>query len=383
MRTFRRISLLTALFAAVWAVLPPAGIAQIQIPILDEPSPSPSPTATSTPRSSPTPTSSPTQDGSSGSGSGSSSGSGGTKKQPSSKKTAVDPVVEKGLSLWRERERSPARTTTKLLDLIQLAHEGNGAPAFEEMSAAFGRFPIVGYVWYQDDYGAPRFKPYYSAHEGNDLFAERGTPVIAVVDGYIWRMGSFSRGGNAVWLMGDDGVRYYYGHLHSLSRGLKTGARVRLGDLLGTVGNTGNAVGTYPHVHFEINPGGLGTVNPKPILDRWLTDAETAMVTTIRAARTHTQLNSFGAARWSLLVDLFSEPVGAPPAFWAAGLGGSGGIIAYADVALSELLAMRPWDELVGFDAPAGAGGEDIAPLDPIAAMLAGLNDDVNGFHVH
>lgn len=367
MGTFRRISLLTALFAAVWLVLPPSGMAQIKIPVLDEPSPSPTPSASNSPRSTPRPSSSPKKP---------SSGSSSSSKKRAPKTVApVDPVVEEGLAMWRERERTPARTTTKLLELIELASEGDGTPAFSEMSRAFGRFPVVGYVWYQDDYGAPRFKPYYSAHEGNDLFAERGTPVIAVTDGTIWKMGSFSKGGNAVWLMGDDGVRYYYGHLHTIARGLKTGKRVALGDLIGTVGNTGNAVGTYPHVHFEINPGGLGTVNPKPILDRWLTDAESRMSSTIQAARQRLQLSSFGAARWDRLVDLFAEPIASPPALWAAGFGGSGGLLAHADVALAELLAMQPWDELVGSHGPAGAGGQDIAPLDPIAALLAGLHE--------
>lgn len=378
MRTVRKVSGLTALIAAVWIVLPPAGMAQLEIPLLEQPSSSPSPSPSPT-SSSPTPkpkaTSSPKS-----STSGGSSGSSTKKSSTSSTKSktsTVDPVVKKGLELWREREKTRARTTTRLLELIQQAHTGPGDPTLGELRAAFGRFPIVGYTWYQDDYGAPRFSPYYSAHAGNDLFAERGTPVIAVADGFIWKMGSFSRGGNAIWLMGEDKVRYYYGHLDGFAKGLREGARVQQGELIGFVGNTGSAVGTYPHVHFEINPGGLGTVNPKPILDRWLDNAEAAIVARLQPGASGIQVANLGAARWGRLVDLFAEPGGAPPMMWAAGLGGTGGLLAGLESSVWDLIAVADLDVV-----PAGAVGEEAISFDPLAGLLKAVDGDDHDDHI-
>ena len=69
-------------------------------------------------------------------------------------------------------------------------------------------------------------------------------------------------GGNQVKLFGDDGVAYYYTHLHSFGKK----GRVVAGDVIGTVGNTGNAAGGPTHVHFEVHPGGGAAVNPYPLL---------------------------------------------------------------------------------------------------------------------
>jgi len=370
MQIIRKVTLLTALIVAVWAVLPPAGLAQVDLPPVLEPTQSPTPKPSSSPTPTATPKPKPRQ--TSGTTTTKKKSSGSTSPRSSSRTATVDPVVQEGLTLWREREKSPARTTTRLLELIQQAHTARGKPTFPEMRDAFGRFPIVGYTWYQDDYGAPRFSPYYSSHAGNDLFAERGTPVIAVTDGFIWRMGSFSKGGNAIWLMGDDNVRYYYGHMDSLAKGLKTNDRVKQGQLIGTVGNTGNAVGTYPHVHFEINPGGLGTVDPKPILDRWLDNAEATIVARLGGSVARAPLTGLGAARWSRLIDLFAEPGAQPSVLWAAGIGGSGALLASLDTGVWELLAAYDLEVL----APIGAGGNDVMTIDPLAGLLADARGD-------
>jgi murein DD-endopeptidase MepM/ murein hydrolase activator NlpD len=99
-------------------------------------------------------------------------------------------------------------------------------------------------------------------HEGVDVFAPRGTPVLAVVDG--WANASINTlGGKVVWLRGG-GYSYYYAHLDSQYVG---GMRpVRAGDTLGTVGTTGNAVHTPPHLHFGIYASGEGAVDPLPFV---------------------------------------------------------------------------------------------------------------------
>ncbi len=67
---------------------------------------------------------------------------------------------------------------------------------------------------------------------------------------------------------------FYLAHLAGTAPGLMEGATVATGDLVGYVGDSGNARGGLPHVHFEVHPGGGGPVDPKPILDRLLADAE-------------------------------------------------------------------------------------------------------------
>jgi peptidoglycan LD-endopeptidase LytH len=102
-------------------------------------------------------------------------------------------------------------------------------------------------------------------HHGVDIFAERGTPVTAVIDGYV-RTGTSARGGEHVWLSGSmigfGSARYYYAHLDSFA--VESGNRVKKGDILGYVGNTGNAITTPPHLHFGIYSG--GPVDPAPFL---------------------------------------------------------------------------------------------------------------------
>lgn len=110
-------------------------------------------------------------------------------------------------------------------------------------------------------WGAPRdggARP----HEGVDIFAERGTPVIAAAKGQISRTGTSNLGGNIVWLRAD-GRGLYYAHLDSIT--VQGRQQVEVGDTLGLVGNSGNARTTPPHLHFGIYDN--GAVNPLPFID--------------------------------------------------------------------------------------------------------------------
>jgi murein DD-endopeptidase MepM/ murein hydrolase activator NlpD len=99
------------------------------------------------------------------------------------------------------------------------------------------------------------------SHKGVDIFASRGTPVVASVDGYISSTGNRGLGGNQVWLRdGLFGASLYYAHLDSIAT--SRGKRVKIGDTLGFVGNTGNAKYTPPHLHFGIYKSYNGAVNP-------------------------------------------------------------------------------------------------------------------------
>jgi len=99
-------------------------------------------------------------------------------------------------------------------------------------------------------------------HEGIDIFARKGTPVVAICDGIIVSRGNTPRGGKVLWLQSTGHkVTAYYAHLDQQK--VKTGQFVRKGQVIGTVGNTGNAKYTPPHLHFGIYKY-TGAVNPLP-----------------------------------------------------------------------------------------------------------------------
>lgn len=100
-------------------------------------------------------------------------------------------------------------------------------------------------------------------HEGNDIFAPKGTKLLALTDGEITRLTNTGIGGNTVWLYDRErGLRYYYAHLDEQL--VTQGQRVARGDVVGTVGNTGNARTTPPHLHFGIYDN--GAIDPFPFL---------------------------------------------------------------------------------------------------------------------
>jgi murein DD-endopeptidase MepM/ murein hydrolase activator NlpD len=122
-------------------------------------------------------------------------------------------------------------------------------------------FPVGGKHTYFNDFGAPRSQ---GSHQGNDIMAARGVPVRAVAAGQIKRMTRVETGlgGIWIWLLDTRGNEYYYAHLTSITNGLEAGSAVTVGQVIGTVGNTGDARYGATHLHFEIHPGGGGAVNP-------------------------------------------------------------------------------------------------------------------------
>ncbi|MBA3287971.1 MAG: M23 family metallopeptidase, partial [Acidimicrobiia bacterium] len=117
--------------------------------------------------------------------------------------------------------------------------------------------PVDGPSAYTDTYGAPRSGG--RTHQGVDMLAPTGTPLVAVVSGRV-AFSQNSLGGNAVWLYGSDGNSYYYAHLSAFEGSSRS---VSQGERVGYIGDTGNASGT-PHLHFEVHPGGGAAVNPTP-----------------------------------------------------------------------------------------------------------------------
>jgi peptidoglycan LD-endopeptidase LytH len=122
--------------------------------------------------------------------------------------------------------------------------------------------PVQGSVSFTDTWGAPRGNG--RTHKGTDMFAATGTPVVAVTSGSVFFQGD-ALGGNAAYLNGGDGNTYYYAHLNDYVGGARS---VSAGELIGHVGNTGDASGGPSHLHFEIRPGGPNgaQIDPYPTL---------------------------------------------------------------------------------------------------------------------
>lgn len=123
------------------------------------------------------------------------------------------------------------------------------------------RFPVQGNCAYGDTWNAARSGG--RVHQGVDIIAATGNLLYAVADGTIttryWdQPGRIS--GNGLKLTASDGTYFVYLHLSAFAPGIEQGTRVRAGDVIGFVGNTGSSA--TPHLHFEIHPGGGGAINP-------------------------------------------------------------------------------------------------------------------------
>jgi peptidoglycan LD-endopeptidase LytH len=121
-----------------------------------------------------------------------------------------------------------------------------------------------------DTWGAPRGGG--RRHEGQDLFAPRGTPVRAAAPGFVYRIDDLSLGGLSVTIVGGGGRRYYYTHFDGVPDGLVEGQWVDVDTVIGFVGDSGNAAGTPPHLHLGVydggdeNPCAWVAIDPLPLL---------------------------------------------------------------------------------------------------------------------
>jgi murein DD-endopeptidase MepM/ murein hydrolase activator NlpD len=147
-------------------------------------------------------------------------------------------------------------------------------------------FPVYGPSSFGDTFGAPRGDVASGWHHGEDIFAQLGTPLLAVADGTVFSVGWNKLGGYRLWLRDHAGNEFYYAHLSAYSPFAVNGREVKAGTVLGFMGNTGDAQSTPYHLHFEIHPVGLlymgydGAVRPYPYLQAWkhLQDVEFAQV---------------------------------------------------------------------------------------------------------
>lgn len=143
-------------------------------------------------------------------------------------------------------------------------------------------FPVVGKTHYIDDFGAPRGQ---GGHEGTDIMGDWRAPLVAVEAGRVKLWTRSARAGCMLYLYGASGTTYLYIHLNNdltprrdnrggckpgvaFAPGLTDGQKVDAGQLLGFIGDSGDAAGLHPHVHFEVHPGDGEAVSPSPHLQK-------------------------------------------------------------------------------------------------------------------
>ncbi|MEA2238571.1 MAG: peptidoglycan LD-endopeptidase LytH [Thermoanaerobaculia bacterium] len=182
----------------------------------------------------------------------------------------------------RELARTPAGpTATATTQSRDREFAAKAKAMFAPLARMPLRQPVVGIraSRLEDSWHAPRDGG--RVHKGIDIFAPKGTEVVAVVDGVISFIGDQKLGGHCIWLTTENGASFYYAHLDRWAAGLYEGMEVQSGDLLGYVGNTGNAKYTPSHLHFGVDQNDE-MVNPYPLL--------TSAIPTMQA-RVHTTLS--------------------------------------------------------------------------------------------
>ena len=173
---------------------------------------------------------------------------------------------------------TPVRTTARGLLLTVIAFLLSAGAAAASPSAGVPRivFPILGEATYTDDFGDPRGQ---GGHQGNDMMAPRRALALAAEAGTVEFHTTSARAGCMLYLNGKSGTQYLYIHLNndltdandnqgkcvagvSYAKGLKNGAKVAAGEVIAYVGDSGDADGIHPHLHFEVHPNGGGAVSP-------------------------------------------------------------------------------------------------------------------------
>lgn len=268
---------------------------------------------------------------------------------PSSVDGAAPRVVPPGFQeMINSVRRSKPNSTTNLLAALQPL-QALGLTAEEAIAQGFGRFPIAGYATFVDDWWFPRFTPAFHLHQGTDIFAARGTPVRSPVDG-ILKQTTGAVGGFAAYVTQPDGTYFYMAHMEGFVDGQQTGQRVKVGEIVGYVGNSGNAAGGPTHVHMQIHPRGGPPVNPKPYLDQFIEDALDAVPSLIAA-------REVGRPRALLTTGLTRRMTEGRGAFAAAGSpqrsqllwassASPGGALALAEAEASAAARGVDWEEL-------------------------------------
>jgi hypothetical protein len=254
-------------------------------------------------------------------------------------------IPQEYIPLINSVRRSGARSTKPLLDALRPMQD-LGLTSEEAAIAGFGRFPVAGMADWSDDWWEPRFGPPFHLHKGTDIFGARGTPVRAPAAGVV-RFEDGGLGGKAAYVTEPDGTFYYLAHLDGFAKNFRNGSVVKQGEVVGYLGDSGNALGGSPHVHFEIHPKGGAAINPKPILDGWLNEA-------INNASALLAANSAGVSRAVTGAGVLrrfdgQSPTAAGravgPLLWASSVSAGGGTIRLAQLQVARIAGRIDWED--------------------------------------
>lgn len=299
-------------------------------------------------------------------------------------------------------KRSAPNSTRKLLDALAPLQD-LGVSAADAIALGFGRFPVGGPATFTDDWWYPRSAAPFHLHQGTDIFAEAGTPVRSPTDGVLTRSNG-GLGGLSAKVTQADGTYFYLAHLSSVPPEQVEGQQVKAGDVIGFVGNSGDAAGGPPHLHFEIHMApaknqflypppappttvvvrnkrgrkqtvtkpapppkpvivgnladpalyGRGPVpanDPKPFLDQWLDEAlanAPTLIARLEAGRPRAILTTGMLRRFTDGGGLFGAPAGPPRSqlLWASSANPSGGPLQLAEAEASAVAGELDWSLL-------------------------------------
>jgi hypothetical protein len=176
------------------------------------------------------------------------------------------------------RHRTTARVVTFLAALLGIVAGTAAAGPLKVPEHII--FPVIGRVQYIDDFGAPRGN---GRHQGNDLMATKKSPAVAAEAGKVKYWTTSGAAGCMLYLYGESGTSYYYIHLNNdlttrndnrgkcvkgVAYAVNNGAKVAAGQQIAYVGDSGDANGGSPHLHFEVHPAGGNAVSPYPFLQK-------------------------------------------------------------------------------------------------------------------
>ena len=289
----------------------------------------------------------------------------------------LGPVPPDAQSRTQSIQRTPANNTRRLLAALQPLMD-LGLSQAEAVQLGFGKFPVGGDATYTHDWWFPRHVPSFHLHEGTDIFAAEGTPVRAPADGVLKQVNS-TIGGLAAYVYEANGSYHYMAHLSAFAPGQVDGQPVKLGETVGLVGHTGNAVGTPDHLHYEYHPAPtelvttgtgkkktttavqktvpIGTqlepVDPKPLLDQWLDEALAGVPRLIAAVEAGRPRAIIATGLTRRLADgrggPFAAPSGPPRSqlLWASSASPSGGVLRLAEAEAAAAADELDYDALV------------------------------------
>jgi hypothetical protein len=269
--------------------------------------------------------------------------------------------------------RTPPSSTKLLLATIQPLI-GLGVNPVDAAVLAFGQFPVAGLANYSDDWLYPRFSGGFHLHQGNDIFADLGVPIRSPFDG-VARLDPNGLGGLAVTVALPDGTYVYMAHMSAYAPIMTAGKSVpvKQGQVVGFVGNTGDAAGGPTHCHFELHPRGGAAVDPKPYLDAWLRGAIAGVPGVVAALKASEQPPP-------------TTPAPAPPPapvlpagpdseqLWAASVDPPVGSLGVATALVAEAAATVDWSAGTN-PAPSPATGQAMARVMTDPLLPAALRD--------